>query len=171
MGDEICYTMNGKVNKEIRRHHLIPYHIKKSIRYEPNKLYYSDYWGDIFKVISVDYGQDGELNNAYIHYNNGYYGCLCSPFSKEDYLFERDTNYLSKKNIINSGLSYTGAEIRYWFFIRHITSSNPIYKGFWKYVDFSSGHKVCDTSRYFINGSINPETGYYTDCRLIKARR
>lgn len=170
MGAEICYTLNNKINKEIRKNHLIPYHIKKKIRYESNKLYYSDYWGSIFKVISADYDPDGELNSAYIHYDNGYYGCLCVPLGENDYLLERDTKYISKKDIINSGFCYTGAEIRYWFFIKHITKNNPIYRGFWKYIDFSSGHKVCDTSRYFITTNINPENGYYINCKVTKAK-
>jgi hypothetical protein len=166
---DCCVRYTEKLDDKIRKNHLIPYRVIRETRYEKKCYYYSNYWDSIFKVLSVDYSKSGELLGAYIHYENGYYGSLCTELDINDYKLIKDTNNLDKINIINSGEPYSGAEIVYWFFINKITALNPVYRGFWKFIDVSSPHRISDNVKYYILADISPKTGNYIKCRIKKA--
>jgi hypothetical protein len=157
------------MDKRIRSNHLIPYRVIRETKYEKKCYYYSNYWDSIFKVLSVDYSKSGELISAYIHYENGYYGLLCTELDVNDYKLVKDINNLDKINIINSGVPYYGAEIVYWFFINKIMALDPVYRGFWKFIDNNSRHRISDNTKYYITGDINPKSGNYINCKIKKA--
>ena len=167
MNRSICYTMSNKIENRIRSKHLIPYHVNPSIKYEVGNVYYSDYWGDTFKVLSVHYDRYNILQNAYIKWYDGNYGLICTDLDVSDYLFTKDTNNVYNTDIINAGRSFTGAEIIYWFYMNNITSMDAKYFGFWKYIDSSSSLRISDTARYFIVGVLLP-TDIYVNCKLIR---
>jgi hypothetical protein len=167
MNSIIRYTEHKKIDNEFKKYHLIPYRVIRETRYERKGYYYSEYWGSIFKVISVDYDNEtGELQGAYIRYENGYCGMLCTELDINDYRLIKDTKSLHNTNIINSGEPYSGAEIVYWFFINKITGLNPIYRGFWKFVDINSAHRISDTANYIVTAEINPKNGCYVGCKM-----
>lgn len=164
MTKDIMYV-NEKIDSTIRFKHYIPYRVDRSVRYKSNKMYYCDYWGQFFKVISARYDKYNILIDAYIRWDDGNYGLICTNLDIEDYLVEKDTTDLYKVNIINNKNSYTGAEIVYWFFMNNISQIDKKYSGFWKFVDRSSSLKILDNTRYFLTANVSPE-GYYINCKV-----
>lgn len=171
MNDIISYTHNTIIDTEIRKNHLIPHRVTREIPYRKNNIYYSSYWGSIFKVISVEYDSDTkEFLGAYIRYESNYYGMICSELNIDDYELEVDVKKIYKQNIINSNIPYSGAEIRYWFFVNQINGFNPVYRGFWKFIDNTSGHKIVDDNKYIVRADINPKTGNYINCIMKRVK-
>lgn len=171
MNDVISYTFNDAIDKEIRKYHLIPHRVTRETLYKKNHIYYSSYWGAIFKVLSVEYDEKtNEFFGAYIRYESNYYGMICSELNIDDYELEIDHKKLYKENIVNSNIPYSGAEIRYWFFVNNINGFNPVYRGFWKFVDNTSGHKISDENKYIVCADINPKTGNYINCMMKRVK-
>lgn len=171
MNDIISYTFNESIDSEIRKNHLIPYRVTRTTPYRKGGIYYSSYWGAIFRVLSVEYDdKTKEFLGAYIRYESNYYGMICSELSIDDYELDFDYKKLYKKNIINSNIPCTGAEIRYWFFSNKINGMNPVYRGFWKFIDNTSGHKISDHNKYIVLAKTNPVTGNYVECMMKRVK-
>lgn len=148
--------------EKIKSRGLIPYSVLPRQKYEENEWYFSTYYDQLFKVISVEY-KNNKLDHAYIKSDEGYYSWIVTELSDWDVQIKRDYKNIAKGPIINTNLSYTGAEIMYWFFVNEISEFNKKYRGFWKYVDISSKGRLDEKTRYFIRGEINGK-GIYTNC-------
>lgn len=172
MTREIIYTNNKTMNEKIRRKHLIPYQINSpDIKYETNRWYYNDYWGSYFKVLRVKYNKYNILEECEVMWEDGNYGLICTDLELyRDYRLDKDHNNLHTQDIINSGKIYTGAEIIYWFFMNNINCFNPKYKGFWKFIDTYSKHRIYDYNKYKIVADLNGKQ-CYTNCRIIRINR
>lgn len=164
----IKYSDRKNIEKDIRKFKLIPFRVSLGTKYEACAMYYTKHWGTIFRVTSVEYDDNGELQGAFINYDTDFCGLLSTELNQGDYRLRKDFHNIYKKNIINSNKIYYGAEIVYWFFMNNITSKNPVYKGFWKFVDDDSRHRIADTTRYKISADIDPKTGYYIHCKIKK---
>lgn len=164
----IQYTNNDNTDEKIRNGHFIPYMVNRSTQYIPGEIYYSSYWMELFKVLSCEYDHN-KLISAYVRYFTGYYGITATPLAVGDYHLIKDINNIYRKNIIEDGEIYTGAEIIYWFFMQRITCFDKKYKDYWKYVDRYSGHRLSDTSYYKIIGFRGKDGNYY-NCRIIKVK-
>ena len=104
-------------------------------------------------------------------WEDGNYGLICTDLELyKDYRLDKDHNNLHTVDIINSGKIYTGAEIIYWFFMNNINCFDPKYKGFWKFIDTYSQHRISDYNKYKIVADLNGK-GYYTNCRIIRVNR
>ena len=163
---------NKKLEDLIRKKHLIPYSLNRRDRYERGKYYYSEFLGLTFKVLFVKYYESGELEGAEVKYENGLRAYICTDIDPGyDYRVEKDTKELYKKDeIVNDGNIYTGAEIRYWFFMRGIDCFSGRYKGFWNSIDSFSTRRIVDSNRYTIVA--DPTfTGKYYNCRIIRAEK
>jgi len=172
MNKDIYYTTNDKVNKRIRKEHLIPYRISSpEYRLKINKNYFCSFWNQCFKVISKEFSDDNEFIGYYIQWEDGKYGFYnSSPEIYRDLILEQDINNITNtNNIINNDIAYTGAEIVYWFYIHNINMFNKKYRGFWKFVDNYSRLRLADNSYYKLYGKIT--NGVYNSCRIIKASR
>lgn len=166
MNKYIMYTYNKQIDSLFKLKHFIPYKMSPNIKYETGQMYYSDYWRDYFKTISVNY-KNNLLDNAYIKWHDGNYGLICTDPDYADYRLEKDKKELYKENcIINNNKVYSGAEIIYWFWIHNINSDNEKYNGYWKFLDKESGQKVSDYSQYKLFGKLINEK--FVACRLQK---
>lgn len=169
MTKEIVYTSNKRFEEILKRGYLVPYRVNPRIKYETKKSYYSDYWNMQFQVLQVNYTEDDVLDNAYIKWEDGNYGLICTDLDYRDLKLCRDTKDLKNTNIINSDKYYTGAEIVYWFYIHNINCLNMTYKGFWRYVDATSAHRLADNTKYKICGVWNGSK--YINCKIIKHQK
>ena len=162
---------NKKLEELVIRKHLVPYSLNRRDRYEKGKYYYSEFLGMTFKVLFVKYYDSGELEGAEVRYENGLQAYICTDIDPGyDYRLEKDYRAIYKDNIVNDGKVYTGAEIRYWFFINGIDCFNGIYKGFWNLIDTYSTRKITDSTKYIICADPTV-TGKYYNCRIIKVEK
>ena len=164
----IIYTTSDITNNKIRRRNLIPYRItSKNIKYETNRWYYNAYWNQIMKVTSVKYNDNGELEQCFVMWEDDLFGMICTDLDVNyDYKLEYDRKKIYKQDIINSTQVFTGAEIIYWFFINGITYDNKKYKGFWKYVDLFSDHRLSDYNKYVISATYLEDKDIYVNCKV-----
>lgn len=162
---------NKKLEDLIRKKHLVPYSLNRRDRYEKGKYYYSEFSGMTFKVLFVKYYDSGELEGAEVKYENGLHAYICTDIDPGyDYRVEKDFKKICNENIVNDGKVYTGAEIRYWFFMNDIDCFNSIYKGFWNLVDTYSTRRIIDNNRYVVVADISV-TGKYHNCKIIKVEK
>jgi len=171
MMKKILYSPNKQLEEDIREKHLIPYKVNRYVKYEVNRWYYSDYWRQCFKVLSVKYDSHEVLDNAYIRWDDYNYGLICTDLCEQDLRLDKDYDEIYKRDIINSDKLYTGAQIIYWFFMNNIDCYNRKYKGFWKFVDSTSGHRLNDFAKYKISADIDESTGIYINCKITKEKR
>lgn len=160
---------NSKLETLIREKHLIPYSLTHVDRYERGKYYFDEFRGKLFKVLFVKYYYTGELEGAEIKYEDGMGAYMCTDINPGyDYRTEKDINELyNKSDIVNDGNIYTGAEIKYWFFIRNISCFNKKYKDFWKLVDSYSIDQIADNKLYTLTGDKN-HAGRYHNCKITE---
>lgn len=169
MNKNIIVTYNKKMEEKIRNKHLIPYKVSPSIKYENGNWYYSDYWSQCFKVLEAKYTRYGVLKDCYIKWDDGNYGLICTDLDFSDLKLVKDYKEIYNiDDIVNSEKVYTGAEIIYWFFIHNINCFNKKYKGFWKFVDTFSAHRISDFSKYMISGELVNDK--YINCKIIKVK-
>ena len=111
----------------------------------------------------------GELEGAEIRYEDNMHAYMCTNIDPGyDYRTELDFNEIYKRsNIINDGNIYTGAEIKYWFFMRNINCFNRKYKDYWHWVDSYSMDQIADNKNYIITGDIN-HMGKYHNCNITE---
>lgn len=169
MNKTISISPNVRIEEKIRLKHMIPYRVSPSVKYENGNWYYSDYWRQTFRVIDAKYNRYGVLKDAYIRWDDGNYGLICADLDFTDLKLERDEKEIYKmKDIVNSDQVFTGAEIVYWFFMNNIDCFNRKYKGFWKFVDRFSAHRIADFSKYMITAELN--NGKYVGCKITKQK-
>ena len=161
-----------KIEELIRKKHVIPYSLTIRDRYEKGKYYYSEFYRKTFRVLFVKYYNSGELEGAEVKDDNGLYSYICTDIDPGyDYRLEKDFGEIYKiEDIVNSGKVFTGAEIKYWFFIKGITCFNKKYKGFWQYVDTYSILQISDRLNYVITADLT-FTGKYYNCKITRIEK
>jgi hypothetical protein len=160
---------NKKLEEIVKSKHVIPYSLGKRDKYEKGNYYFSGFYGKVFRVLFVKYYNTGELEGAEIKHSDGLHAYMCTDIDPDyDYRMIKDDNNLSdKSSIINDGKIYTGAEIKYWFFMNNIDCFNRKFKGFWKYLDTYSDKVIDDNARYMMTADTN-HLGNYINCKLIR---
>lgn len=167
MRNVIVYSFDNSLEKLIKRKRVIPYQANPGDRFMRGKWYYDLFYSTLYKILDVKYGTNNMLEYAITKSDEGYSSYITTPLSPyEDYIIDFDTNDIAETNIINSEKSYTGAEIRYWFFMNDITCFDPKYRYFWTYVDTYSNNRISDKQKYFLYASLKNDV--YTHCRVIK---
>ena len=167
MRNIIVYSYDNSLERLIKRKRIIPYQVNPGDKFIKGKWYYDTYYNSLFKVTEVKYNTGNILDYAITKSDEGYSSYITSPLSPyEDYIIDFDTKDIATMNIINSEKSFTGAEIRYWFFMNDINCFDPKYKYFWTYVDTYSNNKVADKQKYFLYAGL--KNNVYTKCRVIK---
>lgn len=161
---------NEKLQKKIKTKHLIPYRMHPSIKYKNGHWYYSDYWSQSFKVLEVHYDKYDILKDAYIKWDDGNYGLICTDLDFSDFELMQDKKDLHNlKDIVNSDKLYTGAEIAYWFYIHDIDCFNKKYKGFSKFIDRFSIFRIADSAYYTITGDLI-DNERYINCKIVRKK-
>jgi hypothetical protein len=74
-----------------------------------------------------------------------------------------DKYNLLGKNIINSGSSYYGYEIKYWFF----NKNNNKFNKFKVYLEDNGKYKIDESDKYFITANIG-KNGKYINVKMIR---
>ena len=167
MRNIIVYSYDNSLERLIKRKRIIPYQVNPGDKFIKGKWYYDTYYNSLFKVTEVRYNAGNILDYAITKSDEGYSSYITTPLSPyEDYIIDFDTKDIATMNIINSERSFTGAEIRYWFFMNDINCFDPKYKYFWTYVDTYSNNKVADKQKYFLYAGL--KNNVYTKCRVIK---
>lgn len=165
MNKTITYSnINSQIDERIKKKKVIPYSIYPGEKYIKGKWYYSSYYDMFFRVLDLKY-QDGELLYAYIQSDNNRYSSIATELCTDDYMISSDRKNIYRSYIFNSNIPYTGAEIRYWFFMHDINSFNPKYAEFWKYVDQYSLERLDERKKYKCYASIDLN-GNLTNCRV-----
>lgn len=167
MRNVIVYSFDNSLEKLIKRKKIIPYQVNPGDKLLRGKWYYDIYYSSLFKVLEVKYKAGGVLDYAITKSDEGYNSYISTQLTPyEDYIIDFDRNGLSEEMIINSEKSYTGAEIRYWFFMNDINCFDPKYRLFWTYVDTYSKNRVADKQKYFLYAVL--KNNVYSHCRVVK---
>lgn len=166
MDKNITYSdINTDIDEKIKKKKVIPYSIFPGDKFRKGKWYYSRFFNDFFKVLEVEYAEDGRLEEAYIISDKNRYSLITTDLCTDDLILEKDSKNIYKSDIFNTNIPYTGAEIRYWFFIHDIDCFNQKYGNFWKYVDRYSEYCLDDRKKYRCYGNQDIE-GNLINCRV-----
>ena len=164
MNKRISYNsefLDSRFEKEIRSNKYIPYRVLPREKYKRGSMYYINFEDLYLKILDVKY-KNNIIEFVYAKtIDNNFYQYLVSDLTINDYRIEKDSKFIYKRNIINDGHQYTGAEIIYWFFINDIDCFNEKYAGFWKFVDSYSAHRIADNNKYIIKADIDNNGNYY----------
>ena len=142
-----------KLESYIRRNKYIPRKIREN---EHLKLYHKYWLEDYDDVIKIDEIFEVNKTKYYTIKYKTMTGCISDPVSKLTYELLHNKENLEKLNIINSDISYTGAEIKYWFIINNINiESGSKYSGFWSFLNPASKNLLIDNKFYFVSYNSN----------------
>lgn len=154
----------------ITNRHMIPYKIQTTdTKFVEGKTYYISYYRKSFKVITAEYDETGGIDNIYVKWDDGCYGVYCTELDiYSDYILEQDMDDIYKEaTLVNNKKIYTGAEIKYWFYINDITAFNKQYADFWKYLDEHSEAYIKDNTKYKLAAKTDDD-GTYIDAKIIR---
>lgn len=162
----IIYTEKMEEFLRKEKYTYFPRKIKKSDHLKLYKKYYSAISDTCFKVIQIYYTggieyysikELGTLLFAEISY----------PYESE-YLYELLTdrkNIIKIPNIVNTNISYSGAEIKLWFLYQRDNNNLDKYSKFISFIDKNSKSVICDEKYYFLYGK-ESDKGIYYDCKV-----
>ena len=145
-------------------HLYIPRKIKINEHLKKFKRYWSSFSDLYFKVEEIYFANDIEYYS--VKYPNLLFGSISYPLNHE-FTFELmidKNNIANMDNIINTKISLSGAEIKFWFFIKKIDMNSDKYSGFWSFIDPNSKSLISDDKYYFLYASYNNEI--YKDCKV-----
>ena len=163
----IMYSMDGKLEQLVRTRKLIPHKILNGERMIKGEFYYSAFYGKTFRVISAEYDKSGTLTGAEVKYNDGNICWICTDLNPgEDYYLTMDKRNIMDMDIVNSRKPFSGAEIRYWFFMNNITVLDSKYACFWPYVEQYNANSIDDKSTYTLSADL--VDGIYTRARIYR---
>lgn len=153
---------NEDLDRYVRDSYSIPYRLHMNSRYRNNCYYWSSYWSKWFKVIEAEYDfsfPKPKFVGGIVQWSDTGMGYITTDLTTEDFRLELDNDRIRHDRLINSGISYTGAEIEYWFFINKIEEKNPIlYQKFKRFI--TPGQSMLNPMKYYflsmkvINGNI-----------------
>lgn len=147
-------------------------YIPRKIKQDEHLKLYKRYWlvqdDEYLKVDQVYSVEDQEYYS--VKYLNGLYGEISFPlnhnFTYE--LFCDKKNVTNMETILNQRYSFTGAEIKFWFFIHNIDLEEEMYNGFISFLDPDSKSLIADDKHYFLKAKL--DEGIYKDCKIFLDR-
>lgn len=127
------------------------------------KRYYQVFQELYFKVIDV-YNTDG-IEYYTIRYNDSMIGTMTFPidYSTTYEMIPDRMDIANLDNIINTDISYTGAEIKFWFYSHNIDFDDEYYEKFYPYISNTSKSEISDEKSYFVYTSTNESR----KCRFV----
>lgn len=149
--------------KDNKRSRYIPKRLPKDSKLFKYHKYWHSMYCNCFKVQDIYSIEDNEYYS--VRYNDSLFAELPYPVNDLYELIPDRRNIYSIRNLVDSKKSYTGAEIRYWFWTRNIDLENSKYKGFASFLDINSKSTISDNKFYFIAAKLVDEK--YIKCRLI----
>jgi len=165
---KLSYTNDGKLEDLIRDKKIIPHKVMPREKFIVGEKYYDGFSRYIYKVLSVEYNEDGTFEGVQIKTDEGNYCWIASELDpSSDYYITYDIYNICNIEIINNKHIYSGAEIRYWFFINNITVMNRKYACFWPYIDPTNPGSIDDAFTYILSASTD-EYGNYIKPRIVR---
>lgn len=160
MKSKLLYPLG--LNEFLKSNNYIAKRLKQGERLKKYHRYWCLYQKMYFKVLDI-YEVDG-VEYYSIRYSNSFSAEI--PYPIDDYIFELLVDYsnIKSKNIIDSHISLSGAEIRYWFFANNIDLASKKYSNFWGFLDQNSKSKISDEKYYIIYSTI--ENNVYKDVKI-----
>ena len=143
-------------------------YIPRLIRFDEHLKMYHRYWrisqSEYFKVYQI-YDVEGDEYYS-VKYMENLTGELSFPIDKNNiYELLYDRRLIGEVPfIINNRISYSGAEIRFWFFIKKIDLDSRRFNGFWSYLDPLSKSAISDDKYYYLFG--RDIDGEFRDCKV-----
>ena len=142
---------------------------RKILPNEHLKLYRRYYITDreeSFKV-QQEYQVDGRDYYTIKYIPDNLFGEISFPLNSDStYELYTDKSDLCKiPSIINTKISYSGAEIRKWFFEHKSETSSPRFDGFWAFLNLNSLCSISDNKYYFLY-AIDCDDGIYRKCKV-----
>ena len=131
-------------------HNYIPRKLKFREHLKLFKRYWLCYSDSYLKVDQIYNIENVEYYS--VKFPNSLFGQISYPLD-EDSTFELmlDSNNVENvDNIINTKVSYSGAEIKFWFFIKNIDMNSEKYCGFWSFIEPNSKSVISDDKYYFL---------------------
>ena len=139
--------------EQLRLHHR--YHLSE----------YKSY-AEVINIITI--GKDKYYT---LRFKNSIQACISLPIFDQCWELIADSNNIKKlNNIINNKRSYSGAEIKFWFYINRDKVNNQNYKDFFSYLNRSSLSVISDDKWYYVVAE-KAKSGKYTNCKLQIDRR
>lgn len=141
------YIYPEDLENEILNSNFIPRLIKPDERL---KLYHKYYIPSLNGFVKVQYIENiNGVEYYFLKCKNKLSACTSYPLYKENiYEFLFNNGKLDGKDIINSNISYTGAEIKYWFIKNKIDLNSSKYYGYWSYLNPESDSVLMDYKYY-----------------------
>lgn len=145
----IIHIYDERLEKEIINTKYIPRKIKSNEKLKIHHKYWINEYNGTVKVSDIDYIAGTEYYT--IKFDKNMSACFSYPvYFSEIYELLHNNENIENQDIINSKLSYSGAEIKFWFIVNKIDLSNPDYKGFIPFLIPSSKNVVSDNKYYFV---------------------
>ena len=142
-----------KLEDLVQSNNYIPRLLRPTERLKLYHKYWFEEYRGVSKVIDIFYIYGVEYYTIK-HDDNNKESCISYPLTF-DVRYELLHNYqeLEYHNIINSGNSYTGAEIRYWFIKNDYTQYK--YRGFLKFLYTNTPDSIIDNKKYTVSKKKN----------------
>ena len=138
-----------KLEEYIRANKFIPRKIRQGEHLKLYHRYWIEEYNDVVKI--EDIFLTGGIEYYTIKYNN-MNSCISAPFAGITYELLHNKDYIEDEHIINSKISYTGAEIKYWFIMNKIDLNiGSKYSGFWSFLNPTSKNPLIDNKFYFVS--------------------
>lgn len=146
----------------------IPKRINKNDRLKLYRKYWTSFNDLFFKVMNI-YDVNG-VEYYSVKYKDMLNGEISYPIS-DDNIYELliDRKQLDKINIINDNTAYSGADIKYWFFIHNIDLDSPKYKNFAQFIYPNSNSCISDSKYYKL--FTNYINNVYVDCKIKSVKQ
>ena len=132
-------------------------YIPRVIKYNESLKIRHKYWlqdfESIVKVEELFYINDDIYYTIKDCITGRYAAISVSEISTNYELLVDYNDVLSDEQIVNTGITYSGAEIRAWFFYNIDDSNEDKYEGFLSYLDYyNDKHSINDSKCYYLYG-------------------
>lgn len=153
---------------ESRQDKYIPRKLNKDEHLRLYKRYFQLFQNVYFKVIDVYNVEDIEYYT--IRYHESLIGEISYPLDNSTtYEMMIDKHEIANlDNMINVSHSYTGAEIKYWFYSHNIDLSSDQYIGFASFIISGSKNEISDDKYYYLKAI--KDNNIYRKCRCSSDR-
>lgn len=139
-----------KLEQYIRSSKLVPRKIRDAEHLKLFHRYWISSFNDIIKVEDIFVTGGSEYYT--IRYNPRMYACISYPLLSDScYELLHNKENIENNKLINGNISYTGAEIKYWFILNNIDFDNNKFSGFWSFLNPDSDNLLIDNKYYFVS--------------------
>lgn len=140
----------------------IPRQLKQDEGLKIYKRYWSIYESINYKVDQI-FTDKNNIEYYNVKYSGLFFGTITYPVKDTYELMIDKNNIKSLDNIINTNRMYSGAEIKFWFYIKNNLNSEK-FNGFLSFLDPNSKNQISDNKMYYLYA--NEQNGIYKDCKI-----